>query len=78
MKNKHTLEADTEPRVIEAPVDLKKLFKTEKEAKLFFEKLAYAHQREYVIWINEAKRDETRQARITKTIEMLRKGKKTK
>ena len=74
---KITVEPDTEPRVIEVPAELKKAFKTEKEAKAFFDKLSYTHQREYVTWINEAKRDETRQNRIVKTIEMLKKGKKT-
>lgn len=72
-----TVEPDTEPRVIEVPAELKKAFKTEKEAKAFFEKLSYTHQREYVNWINEAKREETRQNRIGKTIEMLKKGKKS-
>lgn len=75
---KITVELDTEPRVVEVPAELKKAFKTEKEAKAFFEKLAYTHQREYVMWINEAKREDTRQARILKTIEMLKKNKKTK
>ncbi len=73
-----TVEADTAPRLVEVPAELKQAFKAEKEAKSFFEKLAYTHQREYVNWINEAKRDETRQVRILKTIEMLKKGKKTK
>ena len=73
-----TLEADTEPRVVEVPVELQKAFKIEKEAKTFFEKLAYLHQREYVNWIAEAKREETRQARIVKTIEILKKGKKAR
>ena len=73
-----TVEADTAPRLVEVPAELKQAFKAEKEAKSFFEKLAYTHQREYVTWINEAKRDETRQARILKTIEMLKKGKKIK
>ena len=71
-----TVEPDTEPRVIDIPAELKKAFKTEKEAKAFFDKLSYSHQREYVMWINEAKREETRQNRILKTIEMLKKGKK--
>jgi len=44
---------------VDVPTELKKLFKTEKEAKAFFEKLAYTHQREYVMWINESKRDGT-------------------
>lgn len=71
-----TVEPDIEPRVIEVPAELKKVFKAEKEAKAFFEKLSYTHQKEYVNWINEAKREETRQNRITKTIEMLKKDKR--
>jgi hypothetical protein len=73
---KITVEPDTEERVIEIPVELKKAFKTEKEARAFYEKLSYTHQREYVTWINEAKKEETRQSRIVKTIEMLKKGRK--
>ena len=73
-----TVEPDTEPRVIEVPAELKKAFKTEKEAKASFEKLSYTHQREYVMWINEAKKEETRQNRVVKTIEMLKKGKKSR
>jgi Bacteriocin-protection, YdeI or OmpD-Associated/Domain of unknown function (DUF1905) len=71
-----TIEPDTESRLVEVPVELKKAFQTEKEAKAFFEKLSYTHQKEYVAWINEAKREETRQNRIAKTIEMLKNGKK--
>ena len=71
-----TVEPDTEPRVVEIPAELKKLFGTEKQAKAFFDKLSYTHQREYVMWINEAKREETRQKRIIKTIEMLKEGRR--
>ena len=73
-----TVEPDIEPRVIEVPAELKQAFKTEKEAKAFFDKLSYTHQREYVMWINEAKREETRQSRVVKTIEMLKQGKKAR
>ena len=73
-----TVEPDTEPRVIEVPAELKKAFKTEKEAKAFFDKLSYTHQREYVMRINEAKREETRQNRVAKAIEMLKKGQKAR
>jgi bacteriocin resistance YdeI/OmpD-like protein/uncharacterized protein DUF1905 len=73
-----TVEPDTEPRVLEIPAELKKAFKTEKEAKAFFDKLSYTHQREYVMWINEAKREETRLNRIAKAIEMLKQGKKAR
>jgi len=74
---KITMERDTEPRVIEIPAELKKLFRAEKEAKAIFEQLSYTHQREYMTWINEAKREETRQNRLVKTIEMLKKEKKS-
>ena len=73
-----TVEPDTEPRLIEVPAELKKAFRTEKQAKAFFDKLSYTHQREYVNWINEAKREETRQNRILKTVEMLKQGKKAR
>lgn len=75
-KVKVTVELDTEPRVIEVPKDLLKELKKHKEAKAFFDKLSYTHKREYVMWVNEAKKEETRQNRIVKTIEMLETGKK--
>lgn len=73
---KVSVEADLEERVVTLPVELKRVFKAEKEAKAFFDKLSYTHQREYVTWIEEAKRQETRQNRILKTIELLKKGKR--
>jgi bacteriocin resistance YdeI/OmpD-like protein/uncharacterized protein DUF1905 len=68
-----TVEPDIEPRVIEIPKDLMKELKKDKEAKAFFDKLSYTHQKEYVRWVEEAKKEETRQSRILKTIEMLNK-----
>lgn len=72
------VEEDTEPRVIEIPKELSKELKKDKDTKAFFEKLSYTHQREYVMWINEAKREETHQARVVKTIGMLKQGKRGK
>jgi len=37
----------------------------------FFSNLAASHRREYLKWIDEAKRAETRKGRIEKTIKML-------
>ena len=74
---KIVVEADTEPRQVEIPADLMKEFKKNKDAKALFDKLAYTHQREYVRWIEEAKREETRSNRIVKTIDMLKKGKRS-
>ena len=73
---KITVEPDVEPRVVEIPAELKKAFKVEKEAKTFFEKLSYSHQREYVGYITEAKKEETRARRVAQTIEVLKKGRK--
>jgi len=73
---KVVVEADTKPRVIEVPPDLLKELKKDKEAKAFFDKLAFTHQKEYVKWVEEAKKAETRQSRILKTMGMLKQGKR--
>lgn len=72
------VEEDLDPRVIEIPKDLQKLFKANPEAESFFEKLSFTHQKEYVKWIEDAKKEETKQSRLEKTINLLLKGKKTK
>ena len=71
---KVSVELDVEERVATIPAELKRIFKSDKEAKSAFEKLSYTHQKEYGKWINEAKQEETRQRRIVKTIERLKKG----
>ncbi len=71
-----TVQRDTEERVVELPPELADLFIQNPEAKVRYDKLSYTHRKEYVQWINEAKRPETRQNRLAKTIEMLMNGKK--
>jgi hypothetical protein len=71
-----TVEPDTEPRVLEIPDDLAKALSKDEGAKAFFDKLSYTHQKEYVTWINEAKKEETRRNRLAKTIELLKQGKR--
>lgn len=75
---KVSVEADDEERVITVPAELKRVFRSEKEAKAAFEKLSYSHKREYVMWIEEAKKEGTRQRRIAKAIEMLKQGRKAR
>src|SRR5512138_1325181 len=48
-----TVELDTEPRVLEISDDLTTALEKDKEAKAFFDKLSYNHQKEYLTWINE-------------------------
>ncbi len=59
---------DDEPRVVEIPQDLQAALEKNPKAKEKFAALAYSHQREYVLWIDEAKKVETRQRRIEKLI----------
>jgi hypothetical protein len=67
---------DEGPRVLEVPAAFKSAMKKE-DVLPFFEKLSYTHRKEYCRWISEAKKEETRSARLTKAIEMLKKGIKT-
>lgn len=76
-KIKVTLKEDIEPRIVELPVDLRNLLETNALANQAFEKLSYTHKKEYVRWITEAKKNETRESRLQKTIELLIKGTKT-
>jgi hypothetical protein len=71
-----TVCVDRTNRVVTAPKDLQKLLAKNAKARTAFEPLAFTHKREYVTWILEAKKPETRAARLTKTVEMLAKGKK--
>jgi len=71
---KVSVELDVEERVVIVPDELKRALKENPKAKAVFEKLSFTHQKEYVTWINEAKKEETRSRRITKTMEMLIQG----
>jgi hypothetical protein len=71
-----TLEEDTAPRVVEVPPDLESALAAEPDAAAFFGELAFTHQREYVQWLAEAKRDQTRVARIEKIVEALKAGRR--
>lgn len=66
------VELDTAPRTVTPPADLVAALDAAPDAKAFFDGLAYTHAKEYVRWIEEAKRAETRESRIHKAIEMLR------
>jgi Bacteriocin-protection, YdeI or OmpD-Associated/Domain of unknown function (DUF1905) len=69
-----TMELDTEPRAIVVPGDLRKALTAAPDAGDAFARLSYSHQREYVQWVDEAKRPETRERRIHGTVERVREG----
>ena len=57
------------------PADLQAALKRNKRAAATFEKLTPGRRKEYVVWINEAKREETRAKRLATAIEWLADGK---
>jgi len=69
------LEEDLESRQVEMPPDLQQALEADPTAHAYFNRLSYTHQKEYVRWITEAKRNETRQRRVQQTVDMLKQGK---
>ena len=69
-----SIEPDMEDRNLTLPLDLVNALGRDLRAKEAFDKLSYSHQKEYVAWIEGAKKAETRQTRIAKSLEMLLNG----
>jgi len=57
------------------PLELSYALAADKEAQAIFESLSPSHQREYIKWVEEAKKAETRAKRIQKMMDMLKQGK---
>ena len=70
------VELDTAPRETPLPEDLAAVL--DEDATAFFSGLAASHRKEWVRWIEEAKKPETRAARVEKTAEALRAGRRTR
>lgn len=62
-------------RVLTVPDFITGALKKNKKALATFEAFPYSHKKEYVEWITEAKRDETRQKRIDTMLTWLAEGK---
>lgn len=60
---------------IPMPPEFARALRAAKAARATFEAFAPSHQREYLEWITDAKRDETRLKRIEQSIEWLAAGK---
>ncbi len=68
------LELDDAPREVQVPPDLAEALSADAAAAAVFDRLSYTHRRRYVLWFDEAKKADTRQRRVTKSVEMLREG----
>ena len=60
---------------VTVPSDLKLALAKNSKARQTFENFSYSHKKEYVDWITDAKREETRQKRLKTTIQWLSQGK---
>jgi hypothetical protein len=69
------MELDTEPQRVSAPRDLAAALAADSAAREAFASMSFTHRREYVQWVEEAKRPETRARRVAATVERVREGK---
>ena len=67
-----TLEPDTEKREVEVPVALQKALGMKLTQRL--NSLSFTHQKEFVVWYSEAKKEDTRARRVEKMKQMLSSG----
>ena len=72
---KVVVDRDAEPRTVETPKDLAAALRKSRPARDRFEKMSYTHRKEYVRWIEEAKKPDTRARRVEKAVAMLSEGK---
>lgn len=72
------MELDTEPRKVAIPGDLADALAADPVAKEAFASMSFTYRREYVEWVEEAKRPETRGRRIAATVERVREGRATR
>jgi uncharacterized protein YdeI (YjbR/CyaY-like superfamily) len=65
------LELDVTERQIEMPDELKQLLDKNPQASLAFNALSYSHRKEYVDFVNSAKRADTRSRRLENILPMI-------
>lgn len=71
-----SLRVDEDERTVEVPRDFAAAMNAAQRRA--YDRLSYTHRKEYVLWIEDAKRPETRARRIDKALEKLRqKGRST-
>lgn len=62
---------EAKDKTVAIPDDFKKILSKNKLLP-YFENLAYSHRKEYVMWINDAKKEETKLRRMDMAIEKLK------
>jgi len=69
---KVVIERDTAPRVVKPPAYLAKILARNKATQAAWKALSYTHQKEWVVAIEGAKQEETRERRIAKLLGSLK------
>lgn len=69
------VELDDSPREVAVPDDLAQALHGDEEAERFFEGLSPSRKKAYVSWIEQAKKTETRERRVTQAVTELSEGK---
>jgi hypothetical protein len=68
------VDLDTAPRAVDVPADFAAALAAEPEARRTFDGLSYSNKSWHVLQVEGAKTDETRQRRITKSVDTLKQG----
>ena len=71
-----TASADSNYRTVPIPEEFKSVFRKNKNAGIFFDSLSVTNKKEYVEWVADAKKIETRTKRLESVLEKLNTGKK--
>ena len=69
------VELDTAPRTVDVPPELRAALDESAEASERFDTLSYTHRREFAEWVAQAKKQETRDRRAARAVEMILDGK---
>ncbi len=67
---------DTQERTVTIPNDAQALLDANRDAKEFFDTLSYTNRKEYIVWIESAKKVETRAKRLTEFVIKLKSKRK--
>ena|SRR5688500_10493867 len=67
-------QAPDRSRSVRAPADLLAALKNNAQARAAYDEMSPSHKREYIEWITEAKRDETRKRRVATAVEWMAEG----
>lgn len=68
------IEPDDAPREVAVPADLAAALGQDAAAQACFDQLSYTHRSEWVRWVEDAKKAETRATRLAKTVTSLNAG----